>query len=129
MRGAVVVLLAMACQLACPADTCAQHAIEFARDIQPLLTKHCTRCHGGVQRAGGLLLLPAAGMPAAGESGKQPLVAGKPDESELFRRVTTPDADQRMPAERPPLAPADIAKLRQWIEEGAQWPKSDSHHL
>lgn len=97
--------------------------LDFAHDIQPLLTKHCTQCHGGVRRAGGLLLLPAVGMPAAGDSGKSPLVPGKPDESELFRRVTTADADERMPPESPPLPADAIAKLRQWIEQGAAWPR------
>jgi hypothetical protein len=62
-------------------------------------------------------------MPAAGDSGKSPLVPGKPDESELFRRVTTADADERMPPESPPLPADAIAKLRQWIEQGAAWPR------
>src|SRR5262245_9251987 len=110
VRGAVVVLLAMVCQFDWQAVARADDAIDFTRDIQPLLTQHCTRCHGGVKRAGGLLLLPAAGMPAAGDSGKPPLVSGKPNESELFHRLTTSDADERMPAQAPPLAPEQIAK-------------------
>ena len=97
-----------------------RRACRFRADIQPLLTQHCTQCHGGVRGAGGLLLLPAGGMPAAGDSGKPPVVPGKPEESELFRRVTTADADERMPAGSPPLPPEAIAKLRQWIEDGGR---------
>jgi Protein of unknown function (DUF1553)/Protein of unknown function (DUF1549)/Planctomycete cytochrome C len=96
--------------------------IDFARDVQPVLTQHCTRCHGGVKRAGGLLLSPAAGMPAAGDSGVTPIVPGKVQESELFRRVTATDPGERMPAESLPLSEEEVAKLRQWIEEGAVWP-------
>src|SRR5581483_708680 len=70
-----------------------------------------------------LLLLPAAGMPAAGDSGKPSLVPGKPDASELFRRITTADADERMPADKPPLSSEQIATLRRWIEQGAHWPR------
>jgi len=98
-------------------------SIDFARDIQPLLTQHCVRCHGGVQRAGGLLLLPAAGMPKPGDSGQPPVVPARPDDSELLRRLTTTDADERMPAKGPRLEAEAIAKFREWIKEGAVWPK------
>ncbi len=123
VRVSLIALVALVSLAACWATGRGDERVEFARDIQPLLTKHCTQCHGGVRKAGGLLLLPAGGIPAAGDSGKSPLVPGKPDESELLRRVTTADADERMPAKGPPLAPDAIAKLRQWIEEGAAWPR------
>jgi hypothetical protein len=123
MRVSVVFIVALLCQSVWGTRVRADERVDFARDIQPLLTKHCTQCHGGVRRAGGLLLLPAGGIPAAGDSGKSPLVPGNPDESELFRRVTTVDEDERMPADSPPLPPPAVAKLRQWIEEGAAWPR------
>jgi hypothetical protein len=122
VRPSAAIVLTIVCQLFWPLATCSGEAIDFARDIQPILIEHCTRCHGGVQRAGGLLLLPAGGMPAAGDSGSLPVVPGKPEESELFRRVTANDADERMPAENPPLSPEQVARLRRWIEEGAAWP-------
>src|SRR5262245_30920012 len=123
VRISTVVVLVIVCQCDWQSAAHADDSIDFMRDIQPLLTQHCTRCHGGVKRAGGMLLLPAGGMPATGDSGKSPLVTGKPDESELFRRLTSTDADERMPAESPPLASEDIAKVRRWIQEGAQWPR------
>src|SRR5262249_55270530 len=42
-------------------------------------------------------------------------------ESELIKRVTTLDDDDRMPKKSPPLKPEQIALLKQWIAEGAQW--------
>lgn len=123
VRISAAIVLTVCCQSFWSAVACSGEAIDFARDIQPLLIQHCTRCHGGVQRAGGLLLLPAGGMPATGDSGSRLLVPGKPQESELFRRVTASDADQRMPAESPPLLPEEIDKLRRWIEKGATWPR------
>ncbi|HZN36933.1 MAG TPA: c-type cytochrome domain-containing protein, partial [Pirellulaceae bacterium] len=89
-----------------------EEAVEFARDVQPTLQRHCTKCHGGVRREAGLSLLAPGGV---GESGKPLVVAGKPDESELLRRVSSADADERMPAEGPPLSAAEIAALRRWI--------------
>lgn len=127
VRSSTVAVLVIVCQFDWQSAARADDSIDFTRDIQPLLTQHCTRCHGGVQRAGGLLLLPSGGMPSAGESGKPPLVPGKPNESELFRRLTTTDIDERMPAESLPLESQVIAKVRRWIEEGAQWPRHWSH--
>ena len=100
----------------------ADEEVDFTRDIQPLLQQHCLKCHGGVRRAGGLSLLAARGAQPAGDSGRPLVVAGKPGESELLRRVTTDDADERMPAESPPLAQRETVRLRRWIEEGARWP-------
>jgi hypothetical protein len=96
-----------------------EDSIDFARDVQPILQRHCTKCHGGVRREAGLSLLAAGGV---GESGKLLIVAGKPHESELLRRVTSADESERMPAESPPLAADEIDKLRRWIEAGAPWP-------
>jgi len=96
-----------------------EEIIEFARDIQPILQRHCTKCHGGVRREAGLSLQAPGGV---GESGQRLIVAGNPDESELMRRVVATDPDERMPAEGPPLSPDQIAKLRHWIEAGAVWP-------
>ena len=118
----IIALLAILAPLVCAAVVRGEERIDFTRHIQPLLLQHCTKCHGGVRRQGGLSLVVLAASKATGDSGQPLLVAGKPAESELFRRVTTADADERMPAESEPLAPAEVALLRQWIEEGAEWP-------
>ena len=123
VRNFFLGVLVVACHAALSVMAAGSEQVDFARDIQPLLTKHCLRCHGGVRRAGNLRLMPAGGMPAAGDSGQSPLVPGKPEESELFRRLTSSDADVRMPAENPPLSHEEIAKFRQWIEDGALWPR------
>src|SRR5262249_38351185 len=57
------------------------------------------------------------------EAGSRVAVSGKPDESELFRRITSDDENERMP---PPksgrkLTPPQIELLRRWIAEGAKW--------
>ncbi len=52
------------------------------------------------------------------------IVRGKPEESELVRRVEATEAARRMPPEamgHAPLSPAEIAKLRNWVQEGAPW--------
>jgi hypothetical protein len=101
----------------------AANEIDFNRDIRPILTSHCTACHGGVKEAGGISFVFREKALAAGESGNRTLIPGDPDASELIKRVTSADPDVIMPQpEHGPRLPAsEIAKLRQWIKEGAKW--------
>jgi len=96
---------------------------EFSRDIRPLFAKHCTACHGGVKAAGGLSFLYREKALSKGKSGARAIVPGAPEESEVIRRVTASDPEEVMPKPEhgPRLAASEIAKLRQWIQEGAQW--------
>ena len=105
-----------------PAAT-AVGAVEFNRDIRPVLTTHCTACHGGVKTAGGVSFVYREKALAAGKSGKRTIVPGRPEESEMMRRVTTDDEDEVMPKPEhgPRLGTAEVAVLRQWIAEGAPW--------
>jgi mono/diheme cytochrome c family protein len=125
MRTALVIvnlICASLLVLARPAHS--QEHVEFTRHIQPILQQSCTKCHGGVRREAGLSLLAPGGV---GESGNNLVVAGKPDESELLRRVVASNPDERMPADGPPLSPDQISNLRQWIEAGAVWPSHWSY--
>jgi len=97
--------------------------IEFNRDIRPLLSKHCTACHGGVKEAGKISFLYRDKALAAGKSGERAVVPGDPANSELMRRVLSKDPDEVMPRpdHGPRLADQEIATLQQWIKEGARW--------
>lgn len=96
---------------------------EFNRDIRPLFAHHCTACHGGVKMAGNISFLYRDKALAAGKSGERAIVPGKPEVSEAIRRVTTQDPDELMPQPKhgPRLSDAEVATLRQWIQEGAVW--------
>src|SRR5436305_2277627 len=73
--------------------------VDFNRDIRPILSNNCYKCHGPdeKERQAGLRfdLREVTLKPA--ESGKTAIVPGKPDESELIRRVFSKDDDERMP--------------------------------
>ena len=97
-------------------------SVDFARDVRPIFQRHCVSCHGGVRRKGGLSLLTRADATAAAKSGRQAVVPGDVAGSELVRRVTSHDPDERMPAGgAEPLAAGEIETLRRWIEGGATW--------
>ena len=95
--------------------------IDFGRQIQPILAKRCFACHGPDKAEGGLKLSQKESAFSRQQSGKQALVPQKTEQSELLRRVTSSDDSERMPPEGPPLTPAQIELLKQWIEQGAEW--------
>ena len=76
----------------------APESVEFNRDIRPLLSDACFHCHGPDQarRQGELRLDLEAGAFAQRE-GHRTLVPGHPEQSELYRRITATDPEERMP--------------------------------
>ena len=98
-------------------------AVQFNRDIRPILSEHCFSCHGpDVQKMKGGLRLDlreAALQPA--KSGKTAIVPGDVAASELVHRLLTTDADELMPPPEAhkPLKPEQKALLQRWIAEGA----------
>jgi hypothetical protein len=99
--------------------------VDFNRDIRPILSKNCFACHGpdSGHRATKWRFDKRESATAKLKSGGAPIVPGKPDESEMIRRVTAVDEDERMPPKetRNRLSPGQIATLRHWIEHGAPY--------
>lgn len=98
-------------------------SVSFGRDIRPILSGRCFKCHGPDVQEGGLRLDSAEASAAKLESGAQAIVAGRPEASKLLARVGSVDADHRMPPEEAgdALSAIEIERLRQWIAEGAQY--------
>jgi hypothetical protein len=96
---------------------------EFQRDIEPILKAHCQRCHGPEKRKGGLLLTTRKDALLPSDSTRLAIVPGDADKSELIRRITSEDPDLRMPPSGDRLRLEQIARLREWITEGAPWPE------
>jgi hypothetical protein len=101
-------------------------AVEFNRDIRPILSDNCFQCHGPdqAQRKADLRLDIEEGALAL-RDGKHALVAGSFQKSELYRRVTAESDDKRMPppASGKKLTARQIGLLKAWIEQGAKWQK------
>jgi hypothetical protein len=93
--------------------------VDFNRDIRPILSDNCYQCHGPDKnkRKADLRLDTKEGF------GASIIVPGMPDQSELFRRITAPDANERMPDPKSgkKLEPRQIALIKAWIEQGAVW--------
>ncbi len=99
--------------------------IDFQRDVQPILSEHCTQCHGvdAKQRQGGLRLDQRDAALKGGDSGTPAVVPVAPNGSEMVRRITSTDADTIMPppSHNKPLSAKQIETLQRWIAEGAAY--------
>lgn len=100
--------------------------VQFARDIRPILADHCWSCHGpdNEQRQADLRL-DRAEEALADRNGTTAFVPGDLEASEVWLRITSTDADERMP----PAGVAESLTLEQidlignWIKQGAQWER------
>ncbi|MGH7955501.1 MAG: DUF1549 domain-containing protein, partial [Opitutaceae bacterium] len=99
--------------------------VDYLRDVKPIFTQHCVRCHGTEKEEAGLRVDTAEALYVGGDSG--PLVKpGKPDASLLIKLVSGPHEDiPQMPYKRPPLAAAEVTTLRTWITEGGAAPEQE----
>ncbi|MBL8848494.1 MAG: PSD1 domain-containing protein [Planctomycetaceae bacterium] len=108
----------------CRADQSAA-AIDYNRDVRPILSDKCFRCHGpdDATREAGLRLDVRDAALKTLESGATAIVPGKPGESQLVSRIQSTDpAEQMPPAElNKPLTDREKEILEQWIAEGAQF--------
>ena len=101
--------------------------IDYNWDVRPVLSQNCFRCHGlasSTRKAGLRLDLAANAYGKLPESpDKRAIVPGRPGESELVRRITSEDPDERMPPKEAHkvLTAAEIATLVKWIEQGAEY--------
>lgn len=95
--------------------------VDYNTEVKPLFNKKCISCHGGVKKESGFSLLFRSEALGKTESGKPAIVPGDPDKSEMIRRITTNDPEDRMPYKHAPLSDKEIDMLKQWVKEGAQW--------
>lgn len=106
------------------------HAVDFVKDVQPILEQNCVRCHNpkGTDFEKGDTDVNLESKESAFEV-KSTIVAGEPTKSKLYTTtVLGDDAKKLMPpknkvtGELERLAKADSEVLKKWIEEGAKWP-------
>lgn len=95
--------------------------IDYSTQVKPIFNKKCIACHGGVKQKAGFSLLFREEALGNTESGKPAIIPGNPDESELIRRISITDPEERMPYKHEPLSKEEIDILTKWIKQGAAW--------
>lgn len=101
-------------------------AVDYERDIKPLLLHKCAGCHGAIRQTASLRLDAAELIRAGGESGPA-ILPGNASGSLLLERVTSTEADLRMPpeGEGEPLTAAQAELVKRWIDSGAESPAGE----
>ncbi|HEY1785272.1 MAG TPA: DUF1549 domain-containing protein, partial [Pirellulales bacterium] len=95
-------------------------AVDFERQIAPLLIRNCLRCHNASESSGELNLSDRAAAFKPGESGQPAIVPGHADQSYLIDRLHAGEMPPEGKGEQ--LSPEQIALVSAWIEAGAAWP-------
>lgn len=104
----------------------ATRAVDFERDIQPIFSAACTKCHGGEKQKSGYRLDVKAVALTGGENHAPNIVPGKSAESPLVKFIGGLDEDMAMPPKGDRLTAEQIGLIRAWIDQGAVWPDSAS---
>ncbi len=98
---------------------------DFARDVRPLLSQYCFKCHGPDEktREGGLRLDDRTAALQGGDSQTPAIAPGKAHASELIKRITSTDPDSVMPppSTKRSLTAEQVETLRRWVEAGAAY--------
>ena len=90
-------------------------------EVRAIFAHNCYQCHSENKQKGELVLENKEGVFKGGESGEV-IVAGKPEESELYKRITlSPNDDKVMPKKGKVLKDNEIALVKLWIQNGAHW--------
>lgn len=106
------------------AATAAPAKLEYNRDVRPILSDKCFKCHGpdAQARKAELRLDVRDNALVEHDSGK-PIIPGQPERSEIVHRIESSDADEQMPPRKSNLrlSKDEIALLRRWVAEGAEY--------
>ena len=119
MRPQATLIFGIILGAACPAEP-----INFSRQIRPILSENCIACHGPDDKGRkGKLRLDDEQDAKRDRKGDFVILPGKPEQSELIKRLTLPkEHDDVMPPKNGPLPAAEIDVIRRWVAEGAAWP-------
>ncbi len=100
-------------------------AVDFEREIRPLLKKYCVECHGEKKQSSELRLDARIFALKGGYDGPA-LIASKSGDSPLYQRISSQDANYRMPPEGDGLTSEEIATVKAWIDAGAVWSEGEA---
>jgi hypothetical protein len=98
-------------------------AVDFVREVRPILQKHCYSCHGEKKQKSGLRLDIKAAALKGGDKHAPDIISGKASDSPLIHFITTADDDDELMPPKGKLSASDIATLTTWINEGTAWPE------
>ena len=98
-------------------------AISYHQEIKPIFQANCNGCHQPAKQKGDYLMTDFDSLIEGGETGKPAVVPGKPQDSYLLSQIaldSSGNAEMPKGKNTKPLHEVEIAKIEQWIKEGAR---------
>lgn len=95
--------------------------VDFEKQVYPIFARSCHSCHDAKKKTSGYRLDSKAAALGEGEIGR-PIVPGNSAESPLVAYIAGEEPGLEMPPEGEPLTADEVALVRRWIDEGAEWP-------
>src|SRR5438132_10521134 len=97
----------------------ASGAVDFRRDVQPILKQFCIECHGPSQQMHGFRLDRRRDAMRGGMTIN--IIPGSSESSRLYLKLLSNKYGPQMPTTGP-LAPEQIEVIKAWLDQGAEWP-------
>ncbi len=98
--------------------------VEFIRDVQPIFSRACYKCHGPDKQRSSFRLDQRQVALSGGDLSAPNITAGSVQGSPLLEYIVG-EGGLEMPPEGPPLSAEEVAVLRAWVEQGAIWPEAE----
>ena len=111
------------------ASMAAAAAVDYGREIAPILRTYCSGCHNDRDREGELSVERFASLRKGGAGSGDPVVPGDAAASVMIQRIQSTDGDHMPPDDEPQVPAAELATLVKWIGEGAPPPAADDSIL
>lgn len=106
------------------AEEAGKENLSFRKEIKPILREKCVHCHNRKTLPKEVSFESASGAFVQTEAGQSIIVPGKPEESLLIVALESDQMHEKsMPMVGPRPTKEEIERLKQWIREGATWPK------
>ncbi len=105
-------------------EAVAQQAVDYVKQIKPVLRERCYACHGALKQEAGLRLDTVALATQGGDSGAA-IDMREATQSLLLKRVAATVESERMPPEGEPLSAAQLSLFKAWIAQGAKGPADE----
>lgn len=127
---AIAAAVVAALLLASPSEATAAEPVSFLADVAPILKENCFACHDAKKKAGKYDMTTVEKLFAGGSAG-EPIVAGKPKESDFYDLIVTHEERRMPPRDKGDAVPKDqAAVVERWIAQGAKLdagldPKAD----
>lgn len=107
---------------------CAVAAVDFEREVAPILRTHCAGCHNDADREGEFSVETLASLRQGGDKGET-IRPGHADDSLLIKLIEGRAKPAMPPKDEPRVPASEVALLRRWIDEGAKGPVKDESIL